>query len=177
MDVPAGYKPVWIQGASVLINETTGAILVDAQVSAANTVLDGADAAQGTTTDTPFADSTTKESDTARTGISLWKRVVNILIDVLATIKANLLTCGKITVSADATLNTLLGMTVNASIKRLLLIPRTSNAVYVAFGAAATNASALLPAGGLGIGCDSTIGTTLHLYSASSVVVDIYQFG
>ena len=83
MTVPAGYKQVWIQSASVLVNETTGAILVDSSDNAAGNVL---------------------------------------------------LACNKITVGADATLNTLLGTAVNAAARKILLVPRTSDAVYTALG-------------------------------------------
>lgn len=87
-------------------NDATGALLVDisgGNIEFPNTVtfgglVDGGDAAQGTTTDAPLAGSVTKESATARTGISLWKRAVNVLIDLLAKLPA-LGTAG--TASAD----------------------------------------------------------------------------
>lgn len=50
----------------------------------AATIADGADVAQGTTTNAPVADNTTVASATAATGIALWKRIVNLLIAILA---------------------------------------------------------------------------------------------
>jgi len=38
----------------------------------------------GALTDAPVSDSTTKESATSRSGVSLWKRLINVLIDSLA---------------------------------------------------------------------------------------------
>lgn len=48
------------------------------------TVANGADTAEGTTTDAPVADNTTVASATAATGVALWKRLVNIGIAILA---------------------------------------------------------------------------------------------
>lgn len=48
------------------------------------TISDGANVAQGTTTDAPVGDNTTVASATAATGIGLWKRIVNLLIAMLA---------------------------------------------------------------------------------------------
>lgn len=53
-------------------------------VIGAVTVANGADVAEGTTTDAPVADNTTAASATAATGIALWKRLVNLLIALLA---------------------------------------------------------------------------------------------
>lgn len=48
------------------------------------TVADGADTALGARANTPVGDNTTVEDATARTGISLFKRIVNLLIAILA---------------------------------------------------------------------------------------------
>lgn len=48
----------------------------------------GAATPEGATTDAPLADNTTAESATARTGVSLWKRVVNLGIAILAKLPA-----------------------------------------------------------------------------------------
>lgn len=53
-------------------------------VAGASTIADGADVAQGTTTNAPVADNTTVASATAATGIGLWKRLVNLGIAILA---------------------------------------------------------------------------------------------
>lgn len=50
----------------------------------AATVANGADVAQGSTTDVPVADNTTLASATAATAIALFKRIVNLLIAILA---------------------------------------------------------------------------------------------
>lgn len=42
-------------------------------------------ATEGSPTDAPVADNTTTEGATARTGISLWKRIANLLIALLGT--------------------------------------------------------------------------------------------
>ncbi len=52
------------------------------------TIANGADAAEGATTNAPVADNTTPTSATAATGISLWKRIVNLLIAMLAKLPA-----------------------------------------------------------------------------------------
>lgn len=48
------------------------------------TIANGADVAEGATTDAPVADNTTVASATAASGIGLWKRLVNLGIAILA---------------------------------------------------------------------------------------------
>ncbi len=62
---------------SVDVNVTSGSLSFGGGGPA--TVADGADVAQGTTTD-PAASSTVAEDATARTGISLWKGIKNVLL-------------------------------------------------------------------------------------------------
>lgn len=59
----------------------TGGLIADIDIAGAeaSTIADGADVAQGTTTDAA-ASSTVAETTTARTGIGLWKGIKNILV-------------------------------------------------------------------------------------------------
>lgn len=52
------------------------------------TIANGADTAQGTTTNAPVADNTTVADATVATGIALWKRLVNLGIAILAKLPA-----------------------------------------------------------------------------------------
>lgn len=69
-------------GGSVhnILCDTTGKLLT----TAVETMADGANVAQGTTTDAPVADNTTVASAAPATGIGLWKRLVNLGIAILA---------------------------------------------------------------------------------------------
>ncbi len=81
----------WIDVACITAQTATlelvPAALVDSTSVTATigaiTIGDGGNAAQGTTTDVPLAGETA-ESATARTGVSLWKRNVNKLIEIKA---------------------------------------------------------------------------------------------
>ena len=54
MTVPAGHKPVWLQSANVLIDESSGAILVDALSLASTARASSGMAALATTSDAPL---------------------------------------------------------------------------------------------------------------------------
>lgn len=73
------------------------------------------------------------------------------------------------------TLATLLGVALNAGLKVLTLIPRSAGIYWAA--AAASAASAALPASGVEIRISKTVADTLKFFADPAVVMDIIQEG
>jgi hypothetical protein len=121
----------------------------------------------GTTTDAPLAGNVTEESATARSGVSLWKRIVNVLIALLgaATAGATVITTWgppKIAAMQAGAFTVALG----AAYKHVRIWSSPGASTYrVNWGAAADNTMAQ---------ADEGMGSTYHFATGQTTV---YLFG
>lgn len=201
----ADYTQVACSMGPAQWNKASGALLVDVQgitIDAGDINVDTT--MLGETVDAPVADSTTKESATARTGVSLWKRAVNVLIDILAklptvgtagTSSANVLSVqgiasgtvlpvysslslkavsDPITLGATATLQSLAAAVMG--LKRVVIIPSATAVGYYAYNKAASASTAPLSVYAFDRPINATDYALVQLYgTAGTVVIEQYS--
>jgi len=86
--VPANLQKVDLSEFQVSLLQLLTLTHITSASGGAVTIADGADVAEGATTNAPVADNTTVTSATAATGIGLWKRLVNLGIAILSKLPA-----------------------------------------------------------------------------------------
>jgi hypothetical protein len=158
------------------LNEMAQQVVIAGGGGGAATIADGADVAEGTTTDAA-ASSTVAENATARTGIGLWKGIKNLL----KLINDKLVTgtiIGDVNVRAITAGETHLGEVGGRGLPITVTPTLTVGATYVANDFVGTNNTAMTFAGAARVtgGSGRVIGATLHDFVIASVAAELWLF-